>query len=133
MVLSDVEIEGILADASVFDFVPETSLIAAIILIVRSRKIRSLLTAESQTMGEKIAGRRYEIYGWLAGLAIAIVFLPLLTGVAWLNDDADSARSIVALIVLPIVFLCGIRETFRSLTETCNGDVKKSRDEKILK
>ena len=135
MVLSDVEIGGILADASVFDFVPETSLIAAIVLIVRSRKIRSILVA-------KVAGQRVKIYGNLAGLAIAIVFLPLLTCVAWLNVDADSAirnpnqqtnSKTAKGCIAPILFLWVLREAFRSLAEACNGDVKKSRDEKILK
>ena len=135
VVLSDVEIGGILADASVFDFVPETSLIAAIVLIVRSRKIRSILVA-------KVAGQRVKIYGNLAGLAIAIVFLPLLTCVAWLNVDADSAirnpnqqtnSKTAKGCIAPILFLWVLREAFRSLAEACNGDVKKSRDEKILK
>lgn len=143
VVLSDVEIGGILADASVFDFVPETSLIAAIVLIVRSRKIRSILAAESQTMEEKIVGRWYKIYGNLAALAIAIVLLPFLTAVLLLPLlDADSvirnpnqqtnSKTAIGFIAL-IVFLWGLRDAFRSLAEACNGDVKKSRDEKILK
>lgn len=143
VVLSDVEIGEFLTEASVFDFVPETSLIAAIVLIVRSRKIRSILIAESQTMEEKIAGRRYKIYGNLAALAIAIVLLPFLTAVLLLPLlDADSvirnpnqqtnSKTAIGFIAL-IVFLWGLRDAFRSLAEACNGDVKKSRDEKILK
>lgn len=133
-VLFEFEIREILTEISMFDFIPEVALIAATVILVQSKSIRSILVTENQSVEEKVAGQRFKIYGNLAGLAISIVLLPVVLGF-WagsgnLNPNPRANSKTNSVLVAPIFILWWILKMFHSLTEACNGDVKKSRDEK---